>query len=203
VAPELAVPPPSSRCVATAAACIWGTHMTGLIDGYRRFNDRLSDAIVFVCKLIVASWVLALFVGAVTRYLTGVGYDWVQELPPILVPWVVFPLAGVLLRRDGHITVDFLPLVMGAGGRRVLRIIVAAIALGASIVFMIAGHEATLLFRSMGQLTQMELEFPLWYIYLSFPVGFALMANFAFEVLLFELLGRDRGLADAHKPEAM
>jgi TRAP-type C4-dicarboxylate transport system permease small subunit len=157
------------------------------IDVYRRFNDRLTDVILVVSKVIVASWVLALFVAALTRHITGVGYDWMLELPPMLVPWVVFPLSAVLLRRNHHITVDFLPLMLGATKRRWLRVLVAAIALAASVVFFIAGFQATILFRDMGQLTQMELQFPLWYIYLSFPAGFGVMVIFALEVLLREL----------------
>ena len=177
--------------------------MTVYIDAYRRFNDRLCAVILFVGKLVVASWVLALFVSALTRHLTGVGYDWVLELPPMLVPWVVFPMSAVLLRRSRHITVDFLPMMLGAQGRRRLHILVAAIALAAAAVFFIAGVQATMLFRSMGQLTQMELQFPLWYMYLSFPAGFGVMTIFAFEVLLREVFAPE-GMGDlapeAHAP---
>lgn len=166
--------------------------MRKFIDVYRRFNDRLAGAIVFVAKVVVASWVLALFIAALTRHVTGVGYDWMLELPPMLVPWVVFPMSAVLLRRNHHITVDFLPLMLGAIGQRWLRVLVAAIALAASLVFFIAGFQATTLFRGMGQMTQMELQFPLWYIYLSFPAGFGVMVIFALEVLLRELFAPSR-----------
>ena len=52
--------------------------------------------------------VMALSLSAITRYISGTGYDWLIELPPILVCWLVFPLLGPLLKEGNHIQVDFL-----------------------------------------------------------------------------------------------
>jgi TRAP-type C4-dicarboxylate transport system permease small subunit len=45
-------------------------------------------------------------------------------------------------------------------------------------------------FRQLGQMSTTEIEFPLWVLYTSYPLGFALAANFALESLLLELAGR-------------
>ena len=58
---------------------------------------------------VAAVLVLALATSAITRYISGTGFDWFIEIPPALIPWMVFPLLGPLLRSGSHIQVDLLP----------------------------------------------------------------------------------------------
>ena len=62
-------------------------------------------------------------------------------------------------------------------------------------VFLLAGIEATSLYLKLGQVMELEIEIPIWWVYLAFPSGFAIMAIFALELVLSELLallnGRD------------
>lgn len=163
--------------------------MRSILTTLVRINNVIERVVIALGALIVAAMVLIVFGGAVTRYITGAGFGFVVELPPMLMPWLVFPLAGVLMRGGTHITVDFLPEKLGTGGLRVLRAVIALIAIGAGATFVVAGWYATSLFRDIGQVTEMEWEFPIWYIYLSFPVGFAILISFALENLLRALTG--------------
>jgi TRAP-type C4-dicarboxylate transport system permease small subunit len=158
--------------------------LTGILG---RINDLIAKLAMALAMAIVAFTVLALFGGAATRYLTGTGYDWLMELPPMMMPWLVFLLLGVLLRSQTHISVDFLPPKLSWRGQKMLRLVCNSIAFGAAIVFFIAGIDAVALFQMLGQVTEMEIEFPIWYIYLSFPVGFAILASFAAEMVLRDL----------------
>jgi len=159
-----------------------------LVYWHRRLNDALAALIIGASGLIVAFMVVALFGGAVTRYFTGIGYDWVLEFPPITVPWLVFPMAAVLLRHGSHIAVDVLPPLLTPRKRRVVYVLADLVLLTGGVVFFIGGLDAVALFRMMGQLTEMEVQFPIWYIYLAFPVGFAIFISFALENLLHDLL---------------
>jgi TRAP-type C4-dicarboxylate transport system permease small subunit len=132
------------------------------------------------------------FIAAVVRYATGEGYTWLAEFPPQLVPWVVFPLLGVVLRHDGHIAVDVLPHYVKGRALTVLRAAVLGACLLAAIAFAIFGANTVLFFKQLGQVSTTEIEFPLWVLYLSYPLGFALAANFALESLLGELVGGRR-----------
>ena len=161
-----------------------------------RINTMIQRTVIVAGALLVAAMVLIVFGGAITRYVTGIGFGLVIELPPKMMPWLVFPLAGVLMRGGTHIAVDFLPEQLGARNLRVLRVVIALIAIGAGVTFVIAGWEATSLFRDVGQMTEMEWEFPIWYIYLSFPVGFAILISFAVENLLRALTGFDQSGGD-------
>ena len=131
--------------------------------------------------------VLALFLSAVIRYLSGTGYDWFIELPPILTSWLVFPLLGPLLKSGSHIKVDLLNNVLNPRQFAFLRLLIATIALLSSIVFLIAGIEATNLYFMLGQVMELEIEIPIWWVYLAFPTGFGIMTLFAAELMLVEL----------------
>ena len=173
------------------------------LQGLRAVNNVLYRIVAVVAALLVAVMVVVVFGGAAIRNLTGIGFGMVQELPPMLVPWVVFPMAGVLLRFDAHITVDFLPSLLSSTGVRILRFLVAAVAVIAGGIFFIAGLEAVSLFRLTGQVTEMDWEFPIWWIYLSFPVGFAMLISFAVENMLDAVVGENpepKHLEDADSP---
>ena len=152
-------------------------------------NTFLEKVVTLLGGVLVALMVIIVFGGAVTRYLTGIGFNVVLELPPMLMPWLVFPMAGILMRGSSHIAVDFLPDRLGPRGRSILSIVVSIIAVLAGLTFMMAGMQAVQLFKMVGQMTEMEWEFPIWWIYLSFPVGFLILTSFAVENLLKAVIG--------------
>jgi TRAP-type C4-dicarboxylate transport system permease small subunit len=164
-------------------------------------NDWLARLIAFVSSVIVLIIVVVVFAGVALRFLTGQGHATMQELPPLLMPWLIFPLLGVLLRSESHITVDFLPAILSERPRRFLRVAVAFVALVGGAIFCQAGLEAVELFRLTGQVTEMELEFPIWWVYVSFPVGFAILLSFALEIVLRAITDTPRESASAHGAE--
>ena len=153
-----------------------------------KFNGLLEKAVYMLAIFIVANMVLALFLSALVRYLSGTGYDWFIELPPILTSWLVFPLLGPLLKSGSHIKVDVLNNTLSSKNLSLLRLVISLIALVASIVFLMAGIEATSLYFKLGQVMELEIEIPIWWVYLAFPTGFAIMAIFAIELVLSEVL---------------
>lgn len=169
------------------------------LDAYKRINDALEWLIVAFTGLLVLLIVALPFVSAAVRYVTGEGYTWLAESPPQLVPWVVFPLLGVLLRHDGHIAVDVLPHYFKDRALTLLRAAVLGACLVAAVAFAIFGVKTVLFFRQLGQVSTTEIEFPLWMLYTSYPLGFVLAANFALESLLRELAGNRR---PGHAPAA-
>ena len=152
-----------------------------------KFNEWLEKAVYMLAIFIVANMVLALFLSALVRYLSGTGYDWFIELPPILTSWLVFPLLGPLLKSGSHIKVDVLNNTLSSQNLSLLRLVISLIALVASIVFLMAGIEATSLYFKLGQVMELEIEIPIWWVYLAFPTGFAIMITFALELVLSEL----------------
>jgi len=132
--------------------------------------------------------VMALRLSAITRYVSGTGYDWLIELPPVLICWLVFPLLGPLLREGNHIQVDFLTSIISTKQAKYLKIMMNLTAFIASLIFFKAGMEATMLYFNLGQMMELEIDIPIWWMYLSFPVGFIILALFSLELTTQSIL---------------
>lgn len=167
-----------------------------MLERYKKLNDALEWLIVGFAGILTLVIVAMPFVAAVVRFITGEGYTWLAELPPQLVPWVVFPLLGVVLRHDGHIAVDVLPHYVTGRTLTAVRATVLGACLVAAVAFAVFGVKTVLFFRQLGQMSTTEIEFPLWVLYVSYPLGFLVAANFALESLLREAAGK-RGAAEA------
>ena len=151
-------------------------------------NNILNRVILWLATIIVALMVLALSLSALTRYVSGIGYDWFIELPPVLTSWLVFPLLGPLLVQGKHIKVDFLTSILSDRSKIILRIFVAIIALMAGLIFCKAGVDATVLYYNLGQKMELEIDVPIWWMYLAFPTGFLILILFSTQMFLEEIL---------------
>ena len=151
-------------------------------------NNILNRIILWLATIIVALMVLALSLSALTRYVSGIGYDWFIELPPVLTSWLVFPLLGPLLVQGKHIKVDFLTSILSDRSKIILRIFVAIVALMAGLIFCKAGIDATVLYYNLGQKMELEIDVPIWWMYLAFPTGFLILILFSTQMFLEEIL---------------
>ena len=153
-----------------------------------RFINNALESIVFSLGItIIAVIVAALTLSAVTRYVSGNGYDWFIELPPILISWLVFPLLGPLLRNGQHIQVDFLSAVLTQNRVFMVKFFNNLVVLIGAILFFKAGIDATFLYYNMGQMIEVELAIPMWWMYLAFPTGFFILIVFAIELVFDDL----------------
>ncbi len=153
-----------------------------------KLNNFLAKASYLMGIIIVAIMVMALSLSAITRYVSGTGYDWLIELPPVLICWLVFPLLGPLLREGNHIQVDFLTSIISTKQAKYLKIMMNLTAFIASLIFFKAGMEATMLYFNLGQMMELEIDIPIWWMYLSFPVGFIILALFSLELTTQSIL---------------
>ena len=151
-------------------------------------NNILNRVILWLATIIVALMVLALSLSALTRYVSGIGYDWFIELPPVLTSWLVFPLLGPLLVQGKHIKVDFLTSILSDKSKIILRMFVALVALMAGLIFCKAGIDATVLYYNLGLKMELEIDVPIWWMYLAFPTGFLILILFSTQMFLEEIL---------------
>lgn len=155
---------------------------------FQKMTDVLARIILVLGAIIIGLDVLSIFLEAVGRYLVGSSRAFMEELPRILVPFVVFPMMGVLLKLKRHIAVDVLPERLKGKGRSLLLIVVYSVVLAVAIQFLIAGVIAVRYYFQMGFETHTEIVFKFWVTYLPFPVGFGLLILFAVELLWQELV---------------
>ena len=151
-------------------------------------NNILNRIILWLATIIVALMVLALSLSALTRYVSGIGYDWFIELPPVLTSWLVFPLLGPLLVQGKHIKVDFLTSILSDKSKIFLRMFVSIVAFIAGVIFCKAGIDATILYYNLGQKMELEIDVPIWWMYLAFPTGFLILILFSTQMFLEEVL---------------
>ena len=153
----------------------------------RSTNNIIEIIVYFFGISIVAAIVTALTLSAVTRYVSGNGYDWFIELPPILISWLVFPLLGPILKNGQHIQVDFLTAVLARRSILTLKLLNNFVVFIGAILFFKAGIDATILYYQMGQMLEIELAIPMWWMYLAFPTGFLILIIFAFELIITDI----------------
>jgi TRAP-type C4-dicarboxylate transport system permease small subunit len=155
---------------------------------FQKMTDVLAKLILGLAAIIIGLDVLSIFLEVLGRYMVGSSRAFMEELPRILVPFVVFPMMGVLLKLKKHITVDVLPERLKGKRRSVLLIVVYSVVLAVAIQFLIAGVIAVRYYFEMGFETHTEIVFKFWVTYLPFPVGFGLLILFAVELLWQELI---------------
>ncbi len=170
--------------------------MNNLLLPLQFINGILSRVTFFIAMAIVSIMVLALSASALTRYISGHGFDWFIELPPALVSWLVFPMLGPLLKTGNHIEVDFISTILTQRSIKFVKLFVYVVSLISSVIFFKAGLDATFLFYNLGQMMELEIDIPIWYMFLSFPVGFVIMGLFSLELLIttVQSISEDRSI---------
>jgi TRAP-type C4-dicarboxylate transport system permease small subunit len=154
---------------------------------YNQVTGTLSKIILGFAAVIIGLNVAAISAEAAARYLWGSSQAFMEEFPRLLVPFIVFPMMGVLLKAGKHISVEILPQKLEGKYRSFLLIIVYGVILVISLEFCIAGISAVSYFKMIGLASITEWTFPMWWVYTTFPVGFALLIFFDLELLLREI----------------
>ena len=154
----------------------------------RAINNLFASASMMLAMSIIFIMVAALFLSATTRFITGTGFEWFIELPPVLVSWLVFPLLGPLLKKGQHIKVDFLTPLISKKFKKILFLIVNLVAFISACIFFKAGLDATIMYYNLGQVMEIEISIPIWWMFLAFPVGFLILALTALELIFDNFL---------------
>ena len=78
--------------------------------------------------------------------------------------------------------------VLSDKNKIILRMFVAIVALIAGLIFCKAGIDATVLYYNLGQKMELEIDVPIWWMYLAFPTGFLILILFSTQMFLEEIL---------------
>jgi TRAP-type C4-dicarboxylate transport system permease small subunit len=155
---------------------------------YQKIMEWMSKIILTMAAIVIGLDVFSIFLEAVGRYVVGSSRAFMEELPRLFVPIIVFPMMGVLLRLKKHISVEILPERLSGKSRSLLFIVVYSVVIAVAIQFLIAGIIAVQRYYQLGYETHTEIVFKVWITYLPFPIGFGLLVLFAVESLWSELV---------------
>ena len=112
---------------------------------------------------------LLLLVQTLQRYLPLDGWPWTGELARFCLVWLTFVVAGVLVTRDSHISIEMIDGIDSPLLRRVVRVvsclIVAAVGVGLTV-------EALALVGDQGILRSPAMGMPMSWLYGISLIGF-------------------------------
>lgn len=90
-------------------------------DALNRLGTRVNWVTERVCALLVASMVLIIWYGVVTRYFIGEGGVWTEELSRYVMIWAALLAVPVGAFRREHIGLDIVFQYLPPKGRKALR----------------------------------------------------------------------------------
>ncbi len=158
------------------------------MDCWSRVSHFIEKGLVAVACIILAGTTLSLSAEALVRTFFSRTWGLMEELPSLFMPYLVFLLLGVALKRNLHVSVDLLPSFLKGRAKAVLdAIIYLATGVGSCLLFYGAmlGVKG---FYQMGFRTTTEIAFPIWIFYLSLVVGYGLLVFFAAEMFVKSIL---------------
>ena len=154
-----------------------------------RLVERLLRA---VAGTILAGTTLCLSAEALGRTLFSRTWGFMEELPALFMPYLVFLLLGVALKRNLHVSVDLLPAFLKGRSKIVLEAAVYLVT-GIGACFLLYGALLGVRgFYLMGFKTTTEIVFPIWIFYLSLALGFGLLTLFAVEMFVRTIISAKR-----------
>ena len=146
-----------------------------------RAFDLLESVIKIVMAGLIAGMVVLIAMQVCFRYVLNEPLAWTEEVARHLMVWSALLGAAVAYRRKGHLGMDILVMHLPRPWQRQVEVILQALAIGFFGLLVI--HGIPLVERTMRQLSS-AIRIPMGYIYMSIPVGSALILLFAIEKLI-------------------
>jgi C4-dicarboxylate transporter DctQ subunit len=149
--------------------------------------DRLISLINKNIAVIgIGGGVILAFINVIARYIFDASITWAAELTAYLFLWSVFFGAAYSFKIDAHIKVDILLAKLPPKIAKALDIIAHIIT--AIFLFAISyyGYEYVVFVNELEEIS-IDLEAPMWIIYLVIPISFALAGIRVLEKIYFIL----------------
>jgi len=151
---------------------------------WNRLNNFLEKVLLAVACIILAGATLSLSAEALARTFFTRTWGFMEELPSLFMPYMVFLLLGVALKRNLHVAVDLLPTFLKGRAKAILMTITYLAVGMASCVLLYGAILGVRGFYQMGFKTTTEISFPIWIFYLSLAIGFGLLILFSGEMFV-------------------
>lgn len=107
------------------------------------------------------------FVQALQRYLPVDGWSWTGELARFSLVWLTFVVSGVLVTRDGHISIEMIDALPRL--RRLVRVVSCLIVAAIGVALTVAGWE---LVEEQGIIKSPSMQMPMSWLYAISMIGF-------------------------------
>ena len=133
----------------------------------------------------ILSATFILFINVLMRYFLKSGLVWAEEYARFAIILIVCGCCGAAVRNDAHMRITAIPdAIKNYRVRSLIYLFVNIICLAFSLLMLTAGIRLIGSMMTNNQLSP-AMEIPLWWIYLSIPVGGGIM-TFRFVLLLIK-----------------
>jgi len=132
-----------------------------------RFEEVIGTAVLGVVVTLV-------FLGVVLRLVFTSGLPWQEELSRFGFVFVCYLGASYGMKSDDHIRITFVADALPPGVRKVLRVLTDIVWIGFNVFVVIVSIDYYMRQRDFLGLSGI-LKIPLHYVFLTIPVGFALL----------------------------
>lgn len=128
---------------------------------------------------------------SISRSTLSHSYFWAEESVRYLMIWAFFLTLGAAGRAGHMIRTEMLVERLFPRMRQAANIVTTALGVLFSGVLLYASIPQVLRYRSMGMLTESNLDLPMWLLFLAMPLGAILMGSYYLGALREALSGRD------------
>jgi C4-dicarboxylate transporter, DctQ subunit len=139
------------------------------------FNKILTyfENTLIVSGLLSVTFVL--FINVVLRYIFKSGLVWAEEYARYAIIWIVMAGSGAAVRENMHMRITaIIDVTKGKTLHFILNMFVLVVSIAFSMFLMYAGLRLTMSMIANNQVSP-AMEIPLWWIYVSIPIGGTLM----------------------------
>jgi C4-dicarboxylate transporter DctQ subunit len=158
---------------------------------FNKVFDKTLDSLAYFAAFILGFMALAVTLQIVTRYFFNTPWLWPIEVTQYCQVWITFLCAAWILRKDGHVIVDFLPNMLKPRSKVLLYTVLSFLGIMVCLVYSIYGVQVTVeLLQKETHLSTILMP-PSYLVYLIMPIGSIL--------LTFQFIRRTIGLVNKYK----
>jgi TRAP-type transport system small permease protein len=152
--------------------------------------SRLNGAMLFACRWLAISLVgvIAVIVSAsvVMRYGFNSSLSWAEDGAKFLMVWLTFVGAPLGFRHGAHVSLELLP-PLPSLVRRIIRVLVHATVV--TLMVLLTQYSWNFAWNGRSQIALTIGDISMFWIFVCMPIGCALMALVALELMLRSLFG--------------
>jgi TRAP-type C4-dicarboxylate transport system permease small subunit len=140
----------------------------------------------YICVVLFALIVIVLTTEVIARYLFSSSFRWSEELSRFLFIWLIFIGASYAALKKSHIYIETFFTLLPKKVKPYAQLIGNVIWLVFSIFACYLGIDQTLAMYNTAQLSP-GLQIPMYFVYVSIPLGYLLMTFRVFQLIVLEI----------------
>lgn len=156
--------------------------LASAIGGLARINGVLLEACRILCIVLVGSIAGVLAAGVFWRYVLQDSLSWSDEVAKYLMVWLVFAGAPIAMRMGDHVAISILPNLLPARLRAAFMAALTVIVI--SFCLVLGYYSFLFAWNGWGQIAISVGRLPLFWIFVSVPLGMALIGLVAAQQIL-------------------